>query len=87
MNHSALVGQSRGRVVAAFSACEILPAGESANANRRFRRNPSAGARLQIGAPGDCLLVIVKRQEEPYRVSLDDFAVGRRYALCRDNGP
>jgi hypothetical protein len=73
----AIAGQSHGRVVAALSASEILSAGEPANGNRRFRRNPSAGARLQIGAFGDCLLVIVKRQEESYWVSLDDFAGGR----------
>jgi len=47
----AIAGQSHGRVVAALSAPEILAAGEPANGNQRFRRNPSAGAKSQIGAP------------------------------------
>jgi len=45
-----IAGQSHGRVVAALSAPEILSAGEPANGNQRFRRNPSAGAKSQIGA-------------------------------------
>ena len=46
----AIAGQSHGRVVAALSAPEILSAGEPANGNQRFRRDPSLGSQAGIGA-------------------------------------
>jgi hypothetical protein len=59
----AIAGQSHGRVVAALSAPEILSAGELAMATSVFaairQQEQFTNRRL-----GDCLLVIMKRQEE-----------------------